>query len=60
MKTIELIDHLGDYWSLMLPCVYERQRNGLVVMWVYVARGPEKLTRWYQQIPLPIFTEWWE
>lgn len=63
MREIELVDHLGDLWRLMLPCVYKKNRNGLWVMWVYVAKGPACLTEGayrYQQIPLPLFTAWWE
>ena len=60
MNTIELIDFKGDFWSLMLPCVYQRNKQGLVVMWVYVDDGPRPLVNWYPQIPIPIFTEWWE
>jgi len=59
MSEIELIDHLGDYWRLLLPAVFKRNRNGLYIMWVYVAKGSEAL-RHYQQIPLPLFTAWWE
>jgi hypothetical protein len=59
MREIELIDHLGDYWLLLLPAVFEKNRNGMMIMWVYVGKGPEAL-RNYQEIPLPVFTEWWD
>ena len=60
MRTVELYDYLGDYWQLSLPCVYKKNRRGLTEMWVYVAKGPWYLARFYQKIPLPVFTEWWE
>lgn len=58
MPEIELTDHLGDEWHL-LPCVFKRNKHGLVIMWVYVCKGPAEL-RHYQEIPLPVFTDWWE
>ena len=60
MLEMMLTDHLGDEWTLIVPAVFKRNRNGLVEMWVYVAKGPPALAKWYQQIPLPVFTEWWE
>ncbi len=60
MRIVEVIDHLGDFWQFMLPAVYKRQANGFTVMWVYVASGPWHIAKHYQQIPLPVFTEWWE
>lgn len=63
MPELRMTDYLGDEWVLLLPAVYKKNRNGLTIMWVYVAKGPAKLTEGayrYQQIPLPVFTEWWE
>ncbi len=63
MLEIELTDHLGDFWRFMLPAVFKENRNGMWIMWVYVAEGPPKLTTppyMYHELPLPIFTEWWE
>ena len=63
MPEIEIIDHLGDYWKFLIPARCEQQTNGFWKMWVYVAHGPKSLTEGaynYMQIPLPIFTEWWE
>ena len=60
MPKISLIDHLGDDWTLvLLPRAFVKNRNGLTEMWVYVAKGPAAL-KGYQEIPLPVFTEWWE
>ena len=60
MLTATLTDHLGDEWTLIVPAKYKHNRNGLVEMWVYVAKGPPQLAEHYQQIPLPVFTEWWD
>ena len=63
MREIEIIDHLGDYWCFMLPAVFKKNRNGMWIMWVYIAKGPDKLTTppyHYQELPLPVFTKWWE
>ena len=62
MNEVELIDHLGDYWSLLVPVRFEQNRNGMWLMWVHITKGPASLTEGayrYQQIPIPIFTEWW-
>ncbi len=63
MPEIEIQDHLGDWWIFLIPATYKKNRNGLTEMWVYVAKGPACLTMGayrYQEIPLPVFTEWWE
>jgi hypothetical protein len=62
MTEIEVIDHLGDFWRFLVPPTYKRNPNGMWIMWVYVAEGPDTLAMppyHYQQIPLPLFTEWW-
>lgn len=59
MLEIELIDHLGNHWRLLTPGVYRTSRKGLVELWVYVGKGPPAL-KGYQEIPLPVFTDWWE
>lgn len=79
MLEIELIDHLGDFWKLLLPATYTETMYSpkgcpetmspygklepiiqipVWTMWVYVGKGPDALSS-YQEIPLPIFTEWW-
>ena len=55
--AIEVIDHLGDTWLLGLPGRCETY-NGLTEMWVYVLEGPPFTQHKYQQIPIPILTEW--
>lgn len=54
--AIEVIDHLGDVWLLGMPGACETY-NGLTEMWVYVLEGPP-FTAKYQQVPVPVFTEW--
>jgi len=63
MSTVTIIDHLGDEWTLLLPMCFKLNRNGLMIMWAMVCKGPAALTTppyAYQEIPLPVFTEWWE
>ena len=55
---IALTDHKNEFWELLLPCVFKKNKHGLYIMWVY-CRPPDEL-RHYQEIPLPVFTEWWE
>ena len=57
MPVITLIDWKGDYVELIFTGAYKTSRAGLVETWVYVA-GDYIDNFW--QIPLPIFTEWWE
>jgi len=59
MLTIAINDHKNEHWELLLPGVFRENRHGLTEMWVYVSHGPPALKN-YQQIPLPVFTEWWE
>ena len=63
LVEIALNDQKNEHWELLLPGVFRRNRLGMYVMWVYVAKGPPSLTEGayrYQEIPLPVFTEWWE
>ena len=59
LVEIALNDHKNEAWELLLPGVFKKNRNGMWIMWVYVKFGPEEL-RHYQEIPLPVFTAWWE
>ena len=63
MLEIELIDYKGDFWRLA-PCLgaasrYLYKGNAFYEVWWYVLKGPQEL-HGYQEIPLPIFTEWFE
>ena len=60
MNTISAVDFKGDEWVFMLPGVFKVNRSGMVVMWTFVKDGPVDITKWYPQVPLPVFTEWWE
>lgn len=55
---VHVIDYLGTKWTLLCPGRYKTTLDGFVTMWVLVAKGPQSL-RDYQEIPLPVFTEWW-
>jgi hypothetical protein len=59
MRTIEVTDYLGDEWSFLPGPQYKKNRHGLTEMWLWVAKGP-KAMKDYQQIPFPVFTEWFE
>ena len=60
MAIVELIDYKGDYWKLMYPGAVSRylyKGDAFYKAWWYVLKGPQEL-HGYQEIPLPIFTEW--
>lgn len=61
MTEITLVDSYGDHWTFLVPVpgVFKKSRRGLIEMWVYVKAGPECIFKYYKQIPLPVFTEWW-
>ncbi len=61
MLYIELIDHKGDYWTLVWPGAASRYlHKGIAYYkaWWYADERPHEL-RNYTAIPLPIFTDWW-
>jgi len=58
MTEIQLTDWLGDTWRILLPGVYRTSKQGFTELWVYVGLGPDAL-RNFQEIPLPVFTDWW-
>lgn len=57
MFEIELIDLKGDYVKLMFPGQWVKNRFGMWVGWMY-AEKDWLLSYW--QLPIPLFTEWWE
>ncbi len=59
MTIISVTDHLGDEWELIVPMCFISNRNGLMVMWALVNVGPQSLAM-YDEIPLPVFIEWWD
>ena len=59
MTTINVTDHLGDEWELIVPMCFIPNRNGCMIMWALVNMGPRSLAM-YDEIPLPVFTEWWD
>ncbi len=59
MTIINVTDHLGNEWELLMPMRFVRTRNGHITMWALVGKGPPCLSM-YGEIPLPVFTEWWE
>ena len=61
MDTIKITDYLGDEWEFYGPR-FRQQANGYWKMWVWVLKGAPRLTTGayrYQEIPLPVFTDWW-
>jgi len=56
MTTIDLIDLKGDVITLTYAGIYRTSKAGLCETWCYAHKEwlPE-----YQQIPMPVFTEWW-
>ncbi len=59
MTIISVTDHLGGEWELIVPMCFIPNRNGLMVMWALVNKGPRSL-HMYDEIPLPVFIDWWE
>ena len=62
--VIELTDLKGDFWQLWFMkkarCYTNHKGEGpFWEIWVYAPKRPDALIG-YGQIPLPVFTEWWE
>lgn len=58
--TVDVLDAKGDRWELMAPPIdWALNRNGMYVLWMAVRSGPAELTKYYDMIPVPCFTEWW-
>lgn len=55
---IEVVDLKGHTWNLFFLGRYKVSKKGLVSRWAFTGPGPGDLRR-YNQIPLPVFTEWW-
>jgi len=59
LRTIDVFDHKGHRWSLLAPPI--RWNRSKTEVWLLVAGNtvPHDL-RTYYEIPVPVFTEWWD
>ena len=59
MVTIKVVDLKGAHWLLGLPDLPHKRRykGRLMEIWALVFDGPVPPN--YNQIPLPVFTDWW-
>ena len=55
-----LIDDKNWYWSLVFSLRYKASEKGLVETWCAVSTPVPKALAGYYQIPVPVFTDWWE
>lgn len=58
MKVFTVIDFLGDEW-IFIKHRFVQQPNGYWTLWAWVVKGPKALKN-YQELPFPVFTEWFE
>lgn len=61
MLVIDFFDLKGDYWRLIWtgqisPYLYKG--NKFYKTWWYAPKRPHEL-RNYDEVPLPVFTDWW-
>ena len=56
--VIWLIDKLDHYWELTYLLPYRQAESGLVEVWCQVTSAYPHIPG-YQQIPVPVFTDWW-
>ena len=56
---IEVHDNKGFYWELIPNLPFILSDTGLVEVWCTVVVGFPPMLGSYQQIPLPVFTDWW-
>ena len=59
LKAIVVDDFKGDQWQLVPCCVWKIALHGQWYSWWRVMTGPQEITKWYEIIPIPCFTEWW-
>jgi len=60
MCIIDLIDQKGEWWQLMwaAPSRYLHKGEAYWKAWWYAPVRPHEF-RNFDEVPLPIFTEWW-
>ena len=59
MNEFTVIDFYGDEWSFAKHR-FVRQANGFWKMWAWVMKRPGDVLKDYQELPFPVFTEWFE
>ena len=62
--VIELEDLKGDFWELVFvnkaKCYTNYKGEGpFWEIWVIAGQRPDEM-RMYPQIPIPVFTDWWD
>lgn len=60
-NEFKVVDFQGFEWHLF-GAFFKEGRSGAWTVWMWVKKGPKHLTTppyQYQQIPLPVFTDWW-
>lgn len=60
MNIIKLTDFKGQNWELIYtqPQKYLHQGEAYWKVWYLAPARPDELKN-YNEVPLPIFTEWW-
>lgn len=60
IEVIKLTDFKGDTWNLMYtrPSRYLHKGDAYWKVWYIASIRPNELKN-YEEVPLPIFTEWW-